>query len=227
MSENHAMLVETAERLFADLTADPTLAFAELWDQIVAIDLPSLLVPEEAGGFGGDWLDAVAVLRLAGYYALPAPLGEAILAARLVADSRFVSTEGMTSIAAIADGAIELRVVQHTAGFAAVERTVETGLESSPKPVEAVLWSGAAQPGRTDVVVPAVAPVGQSVGKDEGIELMQQEVVEVGKACVEMVAQHQTVVVGNAGEAGVFEALAGKLGIVSKKRRDLERLRRD
>ena len=87
MSQSHSMVVETADRLFADLAADARLDFAGLWRQVAEAGFPSLLVPEQDGGFGGDWVDAVAVLRLAGLYALPAPLAEAIVAARLVADA--------------------------------------------------------------------------------------------------------------------------------------------
>ena len=39
----------------------------------------TLLVPEDKRGFGGDWGDLFAVLRLAGIHALAAPLGETIV----------------------------------------------------------------------------------------------------------------------------------------------------
>ena len=110
MSENYSMLVETADRLFADLAADlaadPAMPFANLWTQITDSGFPMLLLPEDAGGVAGDWLDAVAILRLAGYHALPAPLGEAILAARLAADCNLPPEEGLTSIAATGAGTV-------------------------------------------------------------------------------------------------------------------------
>ena len=106
MSDSHSMLVETADRLFADLAADPKLEFDALWGQIAETGFPSLLVGEEQGGFGGDWLDAVAVLRLAGYHALPAPLAEAIIAARLAADAGWEPTEGLTVLAPVAEGTL-------------------------------------------------------------------------------------------------------------------------
>jgi acyl-CoA dehydrogenase len=101
------MLVETADRLFADLAADTKLDFARLWGQVAEAGFPSLLVPEQNGGFGGDWVDAVAVLRLAGYHALPAPLAEAIVAARLVADAGWAPTETLTVFAPLAEGRVE------------------------------------------------------------------------------------------------------------------------
>ncbi|MEO9491129.1 MAG: acyl-CoA dehydrogenase family protein, partial [Marinomonas sp.] len=43
-----------------------------------------LLFPEDAGGFGGDWGDLAAIMRLAGLHALAAPLGEHIIATHIV-----------------------------------------------------------------------------------------------------------------------------------------------
>lgn len=60
MSEMRAQLAETARSL---LMTDPTpSAFA-------AAGFDQLLVSEADGGFGGDWGDAEAVLRLVGYHA--------------------------------------------------------------------------------------------------------------------------------------------------------------
>jgi acyl-CoA dehydrogenase len=103
MSDSQAMLTETADRLFADLASDPTLDFPALWTRLEEAGFPSLLVGEADGGFGGDWLDAAAVLRLAGYHALPAPLAESILAARLLADAGIPAATGLASIAAVCD----------------------------------------------------------------------------------------------------------------------------
>lgn len=107
MSDSQQMLVETADRLFADLAADGKLDFPALWAQITETGFPSLLVGENEGGFGGDWLDAVAVLRLAGYHALAAPLGEAIVAARLAADAELSPTEALTVFSPATEGGID------------------------------------------------------------------------------------------------------------------------
>jgi len=107
MSQSHSMVVETADRLFADLAADARLDFAGLWRQVAEAGFPSLLVPEQDGGFGGDWVDAVAVLRLAGLHALPAPLAEAIVAAPLVADAGWEPVESLTVFAPAAEGRVE------------------------------------------------------------------------------------------------------------------------
>ena len=60
MSEMRTQLVETATALLSVGTATPE-AFAEA-------GFGQLLVSEADGGFGGDWGDAVEVLRLVGFY---------------------------------------------------------------------------------------------------------------------------------------------------------------
>jgi acyl-CoA dehydrogenase len=105
MSDGQAMLVETADRLFGDLAATRP-DFAALWAQIGETGFPSLLIGEDEGGFGGDWVDLVSVLRLAGYRALPAPLAEATIAARLAADAGLPPMDGLCTIAALHDGSL-------------------------------------------------------------------------------------------------------------------------
>ena len=52
MSEGHALLVDTADRLFASLGKD--LGIAAAWSHVEEVGLSGLLVGEDAGGFGGD-----------------------------------------------------------------------------------------------------------------------------------------------------------------------------
>lgn len=82
MSESRHVLCGMAGRLFAQLGEGE---FADVWPQIEEAAFASLLVPEALGGFGGDWGDAFAVLRIAGRNALSAPLGDTIIAHRLLA----------------------------------------------------------------------------------------------------------------------------------------------
>ena len=77
MSENRIQLAELADGLFAELRgADDGAVRGRLEEAGFGL----LLVSEENGGFGGDWGDVVAVMRLAGLHALSAPLGEHIVA---------------------------------------------------------------------------------------------------------------------------------------------------
>ena len=91
MSENRQLLTDMAEGLFAEL------AGAELeaaWPRLAEAGFATLLVPEEKGGFGGDWGDLYAVLRLAGRHALPSVLGETIVAHKVLADAGIAAPDG-------------------------------------------------------------------------------------------------------------------------------------
>ena len=57
---------------------------ADLWDGLDAIGLVRALLPEEADGSDLDFDDAMAVLRRCAYHAVPLPLGETMLAGRLL-----------------------------------------------------------------------------------------------------------------------------------------------
>jgi alkylation response protein AidB-like acyl-CoA dehydrogenase len=50
----------------------------DLWPELLALDLPALLVPEELDGLGLSAVDMVAVLEAAGRFALPVPLAMTI-----------------------------------------------------------------------------------------------------------------------------------------------------
>lgn len=80
MSEHRAMLVDTARKMFAD-------AQTRGFDAIAEAGFIALLVPEENGGFGGDWGDLFAVLQVAGALVPDLPVGETIVAARLASDA--------------------------------------------------------------------------------------------------------------------------------------------
>jgi acyl-CoA dehydrogenase len=99
MSESLHILTETADRLFADLAADPDAPFDALWPAIEEAGFPSLLIPESEGGFGGDWQDAFAVLRLAGFHVLAAPVAEAVVAGRAVARAGLAPVNGLVTLA--------------------------------------------------------------------------------------------------------------------------------
>lgn len=75
MSASLNLLSETADRLFGDLVGAP---HEQAWRKLEEAGFPLLLVEEERGGFGGDWEDAFAVLRLVGVHALEGPLPDLI-----------------------------------------------------------------------------------------------------------------------------------------------------
>ena len=77
------LLLETADRAFADTCTHETIQAAErdgwapaIWETAAGIGLPWIGVPEEAGGSGGTIADGVAVLGVAGRHAAPIPLAE-------------------------------------------------------------------------------------------------------------------------------------------------------
>jgi acyl-CoA dehydrogenase len=79
MSESRAMLIDTARNVFAEAKQ---LGFAPIKEA----GFESLLIAENKGGFGGDYDDLFAVMRLAGAMAMTQPVGEAILTAKMQHD---------------------------------------------------------------------------------------------------------------------------------------------
>jgi acyl-CoA dehydrogenase len=107
MSETRSLLTDTADRLFTDLAAHPDAPFAEVWPAIAEAGFESLLLDEDQGGFGGDWGDLFAVVRLAGTHALAAPVGEAAVAASALARAGLTPSEGLATIAPVVEGKLE------------------------------------------------------------------------------------------------------------------------
>jgi len=83
VSASRDLLVDTATSLFD--AVDPAGGFAAGWARVADAGLPLLLVPESAGGFGGDAGDLFAILRIAGARALALPVGETIVATAMLA----------------------------------------------------------------------------------------------------------------------------------------------
>ena len=92
MSEHRAFFRETVERILAD-TLDQNAIEAcahrrfptALHTALAENGIPLVLVPEAAGGVGGDVGDALAVMRAAGAAAAPGPILEGIVANALLA----------------------------------------------------------------------------------------------------------------------------------------------
>ncbi|QYJ06879.1 acyl-CoA dehydrogenase family protein [Qipengyuania flava] len=105
MSDTRRMLAETADPLFAEL--GPGATAERDGDRLDELGLPLLMVSEADGGFGGTWLDALTVFRLAGYHGLGIDLPRMVVA-RIAAeeDERFFHLMAFARAAQIA-GALD------------------------------------------------------------------------------------------------------------------------
>lgn len=144
MSENRDALCEMADGLFADLRGQD---FEAIWPRLEEAGFGLLLVPEGAGGFGGDWGDLAAVMRLAGKHALAAPLGEHVVAQRLLHDAG-VAVDGLVTIAAggpVPWGRYGKAIVAGDAGLLVATGTATHGSSAAgePRDVMAFDWDAA------------------------------------------------------------------------------------
>ena len=100
------LLRDTAVRLFHDLCDPSTLRAAEggtwsaaTWAAVEDAGLPRALVPENAGGSGVAFADAMVIARAAGHFALPVPLPETMLAGWLLSRAGLKVPEGPMTVA--------------------------------------------------------------------------------------------------------------------------------
>ena len=101
-----SLLYETTERLVRETFGRETVRrgssgewLEDAWRLLEGLGIPMALVPEERGGFGFALADAADILRLVGYWAVPLPLSEAMLAAALLARVGLALPEGVSTIA--------------------------------------------------------------------------------------------------------------------------------
>lgn len=142
MSENREALCDMADGLFADLRGQD---FEVAWPRLEEAGFGLLLLPQETGGFGGDWGDLAAVLRLAGKHALAAPLGEHIIARRLLHDAG-VSVEGLVTLSsggAAPWGRCGKVVVGDEAGLHLAGVEAVPGQSAAGEPRDVIAWSRA------------------------------------------------------------------------------------
>jgi acyl-CoA dehydrogenase len=108
MSDMQPMIADSAERLFAENVSKELLEQFEagawsqaLWRLVKASGFTLVTVPEGSGGIGGDWSDAYEILRAIGYWNVPLPLSETMLASSLLAQAGLpIPDEPMTVIEA-------------------------------------------------------------------------------------------------------------------------------
>jgi acyl-CoA dehydrogenase len=111
MSELGTLLADTVTRLFNDLVTKELIESAEkgmwpdkLWRALEEGGMTLPLVPESAGGAGGDWLDAHVVVRACGRHTAPVPLAETIVASALLARAGIEVPLGPMTIAPVRRG---------------------------------------------------------------------------------------------------------------------------
>lgn len=97
MSELSEILKQTIDRMLRDLGGEAA-AIAD-WEPIMAIGVANLFLPETRGGMDGGWADAVPLFRLCGYHAVVAPLGETMIARRLLHASGMEAGDGPMALA--------------------------------------------------------------------------------------------------------------------------------
>lgn len=105
MAESDNIIVETAEKIFADLADPQTINHdkkdawkAPLWQALTDAGLPLSWVPEDCGGSGADLADGFALLNSAGRYAVAVPLAETMLAGWLLAQAKITSPGGEMTV---------------------------------------------------------------------------------------------------------------------------------
>jgi acyl-CoA dehydrogenase len=122
--ELSSIVLEQADRLFRGEATKERLAAADrgewpvaIWDAVEHAGLPLAMVAEAQGGVGLTGDDALQLIRRAGYYTLPVPLAETMIAAALWTQAGGQAPVGTLSLAptGIAD-AIEIE--QTASGYA-------------------------------------------------------------------------------------------------------------
>jgi acyl-CoA dehydrogenase len=111
MSELADMLADSAQRLLGDRAeaaakSAPGVWQVDLWSEITNLGLPLTLLDEDQGGVGGAWEEAYAVLRPVGEFAIPLPVGEAMLAARVADGAGLAIPSGVATIGAHVDATL-------------------------------------------------------------------------------------------------------------------------
>ena len=106
MAESENIVVETAEKIFADLADAQTINNdkqgawkAPLWQALSEAGLPLAWVSEEFGGSGASLAEGFGVIGAAGRHAIAVPLAETMLAGWLLAQAKIASPEGEMTVA--------------------------------------------------------------------------------------------------------------------------------
>ena len=105
MAESDNIVVETAEKIFADLADAQTINRdakgawkAPLWQALTEAGLPLSWVSEDCGGSGASLAEGFGVLSAAGRFAIAVPLAETMLAGWLLAQAKIASPDGEMTV---------------------------------------------------------------------------------------------------------------------------------
>ncbi len=108
MSEMRNDLLKTVDRIFGEHCPKPVREAAEagewpaaLWQALEQVGLDRAALPEEAGGSGLAFEDAMLALRRSAYHAAPVPLAETMLAGRLLAAAGLAVPQGALTVAPV------------------------------------------------------------------------------------------------------------------------------
>lgn len=106
MSESQNIVVETAERIFADLADSQTIIASKgeawktpLWSALAESGLTLPWIDEALGGSGADLASGFALVHAAGRAGLAVPLSETMTAGWLLAQAGLAAPEGMMTVA--------------------------------------------------------------------------------------------------------------------------------
>jgi alkylation response protein AidB-like acyl-CoA dehydrogenase len=106
VSESENIVVETAEKIFADLADAQEINHdkkgewkAPLWKALSEAGLPLSWVSEDCGGSGASLAEGFGVIGAAGRFAIAVPLVETMLAGWLLAQAKISSPEGEMTVA--------------------------------------------------------------------------------------------------------------------------------
>ncbi|CAK6481096.1 acyl-CoA dehydrogenase family protein [Peribacillus castrilensis] len=87
MNDITEMLIDSTNRIMKDICTKELVNesekgrwAADLWDMLAGSGMITVAIPEVRGGNGGEYTDALSILRLAGKYSAPIPLAETYVA---------------------------------------------------------------------------------------------------------------------------------------------------
>jgi acyl-CoA dehydrogenase len=106
VAESENIVVQTAERIFADLADPQTINHDRmggwkppLWQALSQAGLPLSWVSEDCGGSGASLAEGFGLLSAAGRFAIAVPLAETMLAGWLLSQAKIPSPEGEMTVA--------------------------------------------------------------------------------------------------------------------------------